>query len=36
MKGETCYLLPYGCTHAPMAYKWDFGGFLLLLFINKY
>lgn len=34
MKGETRYLLPYGCTHAPMAYKWNFGGFLL--FINKY
>jgi len=26
MKGETGYLLPYGCAHAPMAYKWHFGG----------
>lgn len=37
MKGETGYLLPYGCAHAPMTYKWNFGGLLLLLFsINKY
>lgn len=37
MKGETGYLLPYGCAHAPMACKWNFGGLLLLLFsINKY
>lgn len=36
MKGETGYLLPYGCAHAPVAYKWNFGGLLLLLFsINK-
>lgn len=26
MTGETGYLLPYGCAHAPKAYKWDFGG----------
>lgn len=31
MKGETGYLLPYGCAYARIAYKWIFGGLLFLL-----
>lgn len=30
MKGETGYLLPYGCAHAPEAYKWKLGGFAFM------
>lgn len=36
MKGETGYLLPDGCVHAPKAYEWNCGGLLLLFFIDKY
>lgn len=36
MKGETGYLLPYGCAYAHIAYKWIFGGLLFLLLRFSY